>query len=227
MRFSTIIFLTLLLFCQYTKAQLTEGYNSSLSHKKQVTLNIGSQGAGAEFGYGIVPRAAARLGANFIPVTAYNVYRVTGFNSTSKASAKFNNIHLLGDFIPFKTHSGFRLVGGVAYFFKASGDLTIIPSEHYTYGDIELSEEQVGTVTASADWGGIAPYLGLGLANLFPTGHFNINFDLGTYYLGKPKARMVGTGILESNASQTGQFQTNINNYRFMPVLQLNFNYKL
>lgn len=216
-----------LLFCRHTTAQLIKSNNSSFSQQKQLTLNIGSQGAGAEFSYAFLPRVAARLGANLIPVTAYNVYRVTGFNSTSKASAKFTNLHLLGDFTPFENHKGFRIVGGIAYFFKADGHLTITPSDHYAYGDIVLTPEQVGTVTASAKWGGIAPYLGLGLARLFPVGRFNVNMDLGSYYLGRPAAHMVGTGILESNGSQTAQFQANVNNYRFMPVLQLNLNYKL
>jgi hypothetical protein len=196
-------------------------------HPKAIQLNLGTQGIGAEFRYGVLPNFDLRAGANFIPLKANDVFKISGFNSTSHVSADFYNIHLLAGYSPIKTVQWLQVVGGLAYFFKANGNVRIVPADDYTYGDLVLTEEQIGYVDLGVKWQGVAPYIGLGLARAFPKNKFNVNVDLGTYYLSKPKANIVGTGILEGNSSQTSQFQSNISDYRWLPILQVNFNYKL
>ncbi|HMI03712.1 MAG TPA: hypothetical protein VK541_14610 [Pedobacter sp.] len=199
----------------------------SIQHQKSVQLSFGTQGVGAEFNYGITRSLALSAGGNIAAIKASNIFEVSGLNSTSKVSADFYKIHLMADYTPFENLRWLRLVGGAAYFFKASGDATIYPSDDYKYGDLLLSPDQVGDVTLNIDWNGFAPYLGLGFANIFPRRSFNINFDFGTYYLDRPVATIVGTGILSGNDSQTSQLQQNVRNYRWLPVLQINFNLKL
>jgi hypothetical protein len=199
----------------------------SLLNQKSVLLNVGTQGVGAEFAYGILPELALRGGFNFIPFKANDVFKISGFNSTSNLSADFYNAHVLADYIPLKTATWLRLVGGFAYFFKAKGDIRIIPSDDYKYGDLVLTDDQIGYVDLKVNWKGLAPYLGLAFAHTFPRNKFNVNFDLGTYYLSKPKADIIGTGLLEGNSSQTSQFQSNIKDYRWLPIVQINFSYKL
>jgi len=199
----------------------------SLSHRKSIQLNVGTQGIGAEFKYGMASNLALRFGANVVPLKANNVFEISGFNSTSKVTADFYNVHLLADYVPFESISWLRLEGGLAYFFKGKGNIRITPSDNYSYGDLVLTEDQVGYVDLTVDWKGPAPYLGLGIGNIFPRKTFNVNFDLGTYYLNRPDADIIGTGILEGNSSQTGQFQSNIKNYRWLPVVQMNFTFKI
>lgn len=198
----------------------------NFTNQKSVQLNLGTQGIGAEFLYGILPKLTVRGGVNAIPLKANDIFKIEDFNSSTHASADFYNVHILADYTPFQTVSWLRLVGGFAYFFKADGKVRITPSDNYTYGDLVLSEEQVGYVDLNVDWKGVAPYLGLAFANTFPRKKFNVNFDLGAYYLTKPKADIIGTGLLEGNSSQTAQFQSNIKNYRWLPIVQVNFNYK-
>jgi hypothetical protein len=195
--------------------------------QKSVQLNIGTQGVGAEFTYGILPHLALRGGVNLIPLKANNVFEISDFNSTSKIAADFYNVHALADYTPFEQAAWFRLVGGFAYFFKAKGKVRISPADDYQYGDLVLSRDQIGYVDLNVDWKGLAPYLGIGLNSTFPKNKFNVGVDLGTYYLSKPDASIIGTGLLTGNASQTGQFQSNIKDYRWLPVVQLNFNFKL
>lgn len=196
-------------------------------HQKSVQVNIGTQGAGLELNYEIMPRTSLRLGADFVPLTANNVFKVSGFNSTSKVDANFYNAHLFADVIPFMRFSNFRLVGGFGYFLRADGNVRINPADNYTYGDIELTREQVGYIDLDIEWKGLAPYFGFALGNLYPGKRFNVGFDLGTYYLSRPDARITGTGILEGNSTQESQLESNIKNYRWLPVLQLNFNFKI
>lgn len=199
----------------------------SYVNQKSIQLNLGTQGIGAEFVYGLMPNLALRGGLNAVPFKANDIFKISDFNSTSHVSADFYNVHALADFKPFKNIEWFRLVGGVAYFFKAKGDVRVRPSDGYTYGDLVLTEDQIGYLDLKVDWKGAAPYLGIALARVFPKKRFNVNLDLGTYYLNQPKATIIGTGLLEGNSSQTGQFQSNIKDYRWLPILQLNFNLKL
>ncbi len=191
-----------------------------------IQLNVGTQGVGLAFNYEVVKTLAVRVGVNAIPVKANDVFKISGFNSTSHVSADFYNAHLLADFTPFQQLSWLRVVGGAAYFFKARGNVRIIPSDDYKYGDLTLTEDQIGYVDLNVDWKGVAPYLGIGLLRSFPKKKFNVNIDLGTYYLHKPDAQIVGTGILTGNSSQTDQFKSNIKDYRWLPILQFNFNYR-
>lgn len=220
------LLLTFLLI-YFVKTQAQESAFQSLKNQKSVQINIGTQGIGAEFFYGVLPELALRGGLNFIPIKANNVFEISDFNSNTKVAADFYNIHVLADYVPIKTAAWFRLVGGFAYFVKGKGNIDIIPSDDYQYGDLVLNEDQIGYVNLSVDWKGLAPYLGLAFAHTFPRKRFNASVDLGTYYLNKPKANIIGTGLLEGNSAQTPQFQSNIKDYRWLPVLQVNFSYKL
>jgi len=220
-------FFLILLFLLNFRANAQRGGPDSYLDQQTIQLNIGTQGIGLEYNFGVLENLAIRAGANAVPLKANDVFKISNFNSTSHVSADFYNVHALADFKPFKNISWFRLVGGAAYFFKAKGNARVMPSDGYTYGDLVLTGEQIGYVDLKIDWKGVAPYLGIGLARAFPTGKFNVNVDLGTYYLNSPKATIIGTGLLEGNSSQTDQFQANIKDYRWLPILQLNFNLKL
>jgi len=221
-----VLILVPFLISQKVNAQMDPSA-PSLLNQKSILLNVGTQGVGAEFAYGVLPELALRGGFNFIPFKANDVFKISGFNSTSNLSADFYNAHILADYVPLKKTTWFRLVGGFAYFFKAKGDIRIIPSDDYKYGDLVLTDDQIGYVDLTVNWKGLAPYLGVAFAHTFPQHKFNINFDLGTYYLNKPKADITGTGLLEGNSSQTPQFQSNIKDYRWLPIVQINFSYKL
>jgi hypothetical protein len=224
---TSVLLLILTGLCGHQASGQGTGMPPSFLHQKSVQLSFGTQGIGAEFNYGITHNLALSAGGNVAALKASNLFKISGLNSTSKVSADFYKVHLLADYTPFENLRWLRFVGGAAYFFKASGDATIYPEDRYKYGDLELSPDQIGNVTFDIDWKGLAPYLGLGFADIFPRRSFNVNFDLGTYYLDRPVANITGTGILSGNASQSGQLQQNLRNYRWLPVLQINFNLKL
>ena len=150
-----------------------------------------------------------------------------GINSNTTVTANFSNIHLLADVTPFKGFPFLRIVGGAAYFMQAKGGFEMEPTNSYKYGDLVLTPDQVGQVNMDASWKGIAPYFGLGLVKVFPRRAFNVNLDLGSYYLTSPTTSIIGTGLLDGNSSQNPQFQKNMSTYRYLPVVQLNFNFKI
>lgn len=192
-----------------------------------IQLAAGTQGVGADVRYGVAPNLSLRAGAAFIPVQANNVFSFSGFKSTNNASVRFSNIHLLADYVPFKKLQGLRLVGGAGYLYKATGGIEVLPTGNYSIGNYNLTAADLGTLNVDVSWKGIAPYLGIGLFKSFPNRLFNINLDLGTYYLSKPKSNVAGTNLLSDNYRLAPQFDNNLKSYRWLPVMQLNFNFKI
>lgn len=218
------------LLCLFMAALYASAQDMNLGtvhHQQSIQLTAGTQGVGAEFNYGLTGNLALRTGLSFAPLTMNNAFPISGLSADSKLSANFTNLHLLADFTPIKNFRFLRLVAGSAYFMQAKGSFYLQPNKNYNYGDIVLTPDQVGSVNLDADWRGIAPYAGLGLVNIFPRHGFSVNLDLGSYYLTRPRTTITGTGVLDDNSSQNAQFERNVSAYRFLPVLQLNFNFKL
>jgi hypothetical protein len=198
--------------------------SSSLLHPKQVQLHMGTQGFGLDLKYGISPKFAARIGASSsLSVGVNNVIKLEGLNADNNLTTHFTNVHLIGDFKPFRTNK-FRISTGVAYLFEASGNLLFTPTGTYHFDGMELTGEEVGNLIIDLSWKGVAPYLGIGLFKAFPKNIFNVNLDLGTYYLNAPKSKITGTNLLADNYKLEPQLNKNMSSYRFLPILQVNFN---
>lgn len=196
-------------------------------HGLSLQVEVGTQGVGADVRYGLLPRLSVRSGASFIPITANNILSLPGFQSTNNISIKFYNIHLTADFVPFKKVHGLRLVAGAAYLYKADGGISVISTGTYNYGNTTITGADVGSLNINVSWKGIAPYAGIGVFKSFPSHRFNFNLDLGTYYLNQPSTNIMGTGLLSDNTILEPQFNDNLKNYRWLPVVQLNFNFRL
>jgi len=202
------------------------GFMPGFEHKKAVAVYAGSAGFGVDFRYGFLPRLSARLGAGTTPVNVPNAFKINDFSSQINLNVNFTNVHLIADFQPFGG-SGFRLAFGMGYFVKGSTAADITPTDGSKYGNVSITAHQLGHINISADWKGVAPYLGVGFARTFPGVLFNVNVDLGTYYLSAPQTTIMATGALAGNEANNEQLQENVSNYRWLPVLQLNFNFRL
>jgi hypothetical protein len=155
-----------------------------------------------------------------------SVFGFSSFSTDNALSAKFANLHLLADYSPIRG-SSFRIVGGAGYFFRGDASVVITSADGYQIGNTNVSKDQLGSIDAAAEWKGLSPYLGVGLFRNFPGNLFNMNLDLGTYYLSSPQTSLTGTKLLSGNSSQEPQFNQNMQGYRWLPVVQLNFNFKI
>jgi len=218
-----IITSILTMLCVTVYAQQSQTKNTA---PVSVQILAGSQGLGADLKYGLLPDLSGRIGFGIIPLTINNLFSFSSFATADQLSAKFSNVHLLADYSPFKS-GRFRLVGGAAYLVKGNAQVIITPSGTYQFGSSTITQEQIGSLNARVTWKGVAPYLGIALFNSFPDRFFNINLDLGTYYLSRPGTSFTGTKMLSDNSSQAPQFNQNMQGYRWLPVIQLNFNFRL
>lgn len=186
----------------------------------------GSQGVGADVKYGFLPKLSGRLGFGIIPATVSRDFGFSGFQVAGQLASRFSNVHLLADYAPFE-NINLRLVGGAAYLVRGDANGTITPSGNYSIGSQNITSQQLGVIHADVTWKGVAPYLGISVFHGFPNRLFNINLDLGTYYLSKPGTSFTGTKLLSDNDANAQQFSQNMQGYRWLPVVQLNFNFRI
>ena len=219
-------------------AQGFAGSDSTTKQQKPVFhraigVNLGSQGLGLEVQHPLPFHMNLRLGASILPdVKTSGVYTLSSFNTRVDAgSSSFWNAHMLMDVQPFYNAKNFFrkvvLSTGAAYFPKAKASALVQFDQNYQYGDMTFSPEEVGQLNTVSSWAGFAAYGGVGINNLVSANRFNLGLNLGTYYTEAPEVRITGTNMLEGNSANSKQLQKNMSEYRWLPVLQFNFNYSL
>ncbi|WP_300599187.1 hypothetical protein [Niabella sp.] len=195
-------------------------------------IHVGTQGFGVHANYQIHPRWLAGLATSYAPY-GYTATRTLGKNAYNvKMKEALGNVQALIGWKPFAgEHSGrflrkLYINGGVAVFYKQEANATATPRDDYHYGDIIIKKEDLGKVTAAVKWEKVAPYAGLALRDVRLGGRIAFNADLGTYYLSKPEVHMTADNLLSENTTQEAAVQKNLENYRWLPVLQVGVAYK-
>lgn len=192
------------------------------SKKSAVAFNAGAMGLGLEYAQNFHPKLNGRLKVNVLPYSLSDYkYKFDGNPTIINAEVDFLNIDLLVEFLPF-TRSSFKLVGGLGYF--ANGNISALVNYDgtFTYGEIELSESEVGNIEIGFDYSGIAPYLGFGFGRAVPRRRVGFGFELGAYYTGGPMVDINATGVLTPTASENiDRLQENMDGYAFLPHIKL------
>jgi hypothetical protein len=228
----TILSLSLLLaFVTRVNAQSSVTTDSTTRSKVTLSATIATQGVGLDVKFAPIPQFAVRVGASILPIEGGGVYKVRNEPTDVDFDVKFANAHLMFDWHPFLKETGLSrkvvVTAGAGYFWEAKGDVVVSYRGTYKYGDILIPSSDLGQLYGSVEWKKVAPYLGFGFENVFPSKKFNVGFAVGTYYLGEPDATLTGTNYLSQNSSNQQQLQKNMSYYRFMPVLQVNLNFGL
>ncbi|WP_285009743.1 hypothetical protein [Pedobacter faecalis] len=203
-------------------AKSASGFKFSLENAA-VQAHAGTQGFGVAARYAFLPNLSARLGASFGSVKIEKGISFDNLSSDNTLKAEASNMHLWAEFSPI---SWLRINAGAGYFFKAEATMETIPNESVTQDGITLEPEEIGKLTTTATYKEFAPYFGLGFGRGIPQGRFNVNVDLGTYYLSAPSVTMVGTEYLADNGHNGPILERNMKDYRWLPVLQLNLTFK-
>jgi hypothetical protein len=220
------IFYFIIMFLAAQPFAYGQALDSAKTDRNPMSLQIsaGSPGIGANFRYVLNNTVGFRVGGSYAQLGFDDKINISSFNSKNRIEGKFNTVHALVELMPQKF---FRVVAGVAYLANAEAFLHFEPKDPQKFEDITLTPEEIGALDFTLDWGTVAPYFGFGFGKGIPKGKFNVNVDFGAYYLSSPKVTAVGTKLLSNNESNAAIIQNNMKDYRFMPVVQLNFNFKL
>ena len=231
-RFTILICAVLMLVGVRVNAQTdSTAVDSTKRSIYYISAHAATQGLGLEFKYSPLAKFNFRAGFSILPLKTDGVYSIKANSTDINLKAEFSNAHLMADWHPFVDKQNFAskliLTAGAAYFWQAKGDAIITYNGTSYYGEIPVTSEDLGELYGSVKWNKVAPYAGFGFENAFPKHKFNLGFALGAYYMGKPDVTLTGTKLLTKSNQNEEQLRKNMSGYRFLPVLQINFNYSL
>ncbi|MBC7567765.1 MAG: hypothetical protein H7223_12475, partial [Pedobacter sp.] len=181
---TTILSLCLLLaFFTQVNAQINPTTDSTNRSKVTLSVTIATQGVGLDVKYAPTPQFAIRGGASILPISGGGVYKVRSEPTDVDFDVNFANAHLMFDWHPFLQETGLSrkvvVTAGAGYFWEAKGDVVVSYRGTYKYGDILIPSSDLGQLYGNVEWNKVAPYLGFGFENVFPSKKFNVGFALG------------------------------------------------
>ncbi len=216
-------FLLFLFSCVFAFSQELEEETQE-KRKFAVAVNGSTLGVGGEVGMTLSQKFSLRLRGQYL-----NIDNVLGGKEEEIGGETFiidggpgsTVIDLVVDYYPFK-RSSFKLVGGLGYFINGELSFMGVNETGFSYGDLVIAAEDVGTIDFIMDYSGLSPYLGLGFGRAIPKGRVGFGFELGTYYLGEPEASIVATDMMADNVElREDRFQEDISDYRWYPFINL------
>lgn len=200
-------------------------------HNVSIGLSVGTIGPSIEVATNISKnnRFFGRLGTSYLQYQ--NLFKVD-LNSKSTINVepdlKFNQIFLAADYYPFKK-SSFHLFLGTSYIYNFNVSSFIDTDTGINIEGVEVNAEDFGEINLRIDWNKIVPFVGLGIGRVVPRRRVGFNFELGCYYMGKPKIVSNYFGVLDTtNADELIPIiERNIKDYSFLPFINFKLKFRI
>ncbi len=123
----------------------------------------------------------------------------------------------------------FFLAGGVGYSWHPYLGVVASATDKLTFSGLELTPEDVGVVALTVRWRPVVGYAGWGFGRVIPRNRWGAGFEMGVFYLGRPRVDLTYEGFLETTtlAEQMSVVEHNLRHYRYLPSLNFRLSYKL
>jgi hypothetical protein len=195
-----------------------------------LTGKIGTLGLGGELTANLSESWNARVGLNNY---SWSTTR-TESDVEYDAKLKLQTLSAIADYHPFQ--GGFRMSVGLFYN-KNRLDMVGKPTAGSTYelDGTTYTAAQVGSLTGKLDFNKTAPYLGIGWGNAVAKDtSWNFSFDLGVMLQGKPKFKLSsdsalcgsGTACNDSLVREQAQAESDLNSFKWYPVISFGASYQ-
>ncbi len=129
---------------------------------------------------------------------------------------------------PFRRGS-FFLAGGVGYTWHPYLNAVASATDKLMLSGLELTPEDVGVVDLTVRWHPVIGYAGWGFGRVIPRKRWGVGFEMGVFYLGRPRVDLHYEGFLETTTldEQVSVVERNLRKYRYLPSLNFHLAYKL
>ena len=197
-----------------------------------ITADLGTTGAGLHLVVPMESNLNGRFGANYFK---HDFEKRSGLVDY-KLDGKLATFDVLFDWYVVP-QSSFRLTGGVIYNgtrFKATG----VPSlgGNFTFNGNTYSTTDIGTLKGDVTFRRAAPYFGIGWGNaLTPNKRWNFATDIGAFWQGKARVKLVPYGCTTSAAVcgklasdvaiEEVRLQEDASDFKVYPVLRASISY--
>lgn len=205
---------------QPTTNETTPNSNDLQKGNMTIGVQVGSLGPGLQFTYTVNSKLNLRAVGSFMKLNYSTEFDESQVHTSEKIMAKTGVIGLISDWNVFNKQ-WFRLSGGVVYNFNQ-----LIDTRNYVYTKTTPSYD-VGSLTLDFTTMKVNPYLGIVLGRQNQDKKVNFLVELGTLYHGQPKVNFTGEGRIGATSEQVDVVKSNVSNYAFYPVLNLQLNVKI
>jgi hypothetical protein len=224
LRTGNVVVLMFAALCCSAPALAADGDDHGLGLSVGVTG--GTYGLGLEAGYRFNGRFGVR--ANAASYDDDETTTSSGFDIDGKA--KLESLGAAVDFYPFG--GSFRVSLGLRSNKNRFSGLGTPAGATVDVGGDTYTAAEVGVLTGSADFKKTAPTLTVGWGGKFRTGvHFGV--DLGLMAQGSPRLAAASSGTLASNPTfqsslddQLAEWQDDVKDYKYWPVIQMHLLYR-
>ncbi|WP_338875462.1 hypothetical protein WBJ53_07555 [Spirosoma sp. SC4-14] len=129
---------------------------------------------------------------------------------------------------PLKRPS-FFVAAGLGFTWHPYVDFVLTTNTNLNLGGLELTPQDVGIVRLGFRWHPVVGYLGWGFGPVSPRKRIGVGFEMGVYYLSRPRIKLDYEGFLETTNidDQVPVVERNLSNYRYLPAITISFSYTL
>lgn len=198
---------------------------SAQAEPEYVGARASTLGVGVEYAHKFTPHISGRLVAN-----SYNYG-----DDFESDDVQYNGELELGSFgglvdFRFAEDSPFFVSAGV---YKNNNQIkaTADPAQQSDIGGVPFTPEQIGILTARADFKDTAPYLGLGWR--WGAGKLGFSLEAGAYFQGSPKVSLTSNGTLANDPvyqqaleRERQDLEDELKDFKTYPVVSFGIGYK-
>jgi len=190
---------------------------------------ISTNGWGGEVKYVLNKRFTVKSSFETLSFSTDYSFNESDIDYDATFDYKTGGISLLGDF----NYTRNLYVSAGILFNDFNPKITGHAASDLEYGDITIPASKVGDFDFSIKPGmKVSPYAGLGFRAFFGEKKSVVfNTEVGMFYMGSPEIEIEATGLLAPTADpahgQKETFESQLEQYKFYPVLKLNLAVKL
>ena len=189
-----------------------------------LSLQASSSGPGLGLHTRLAQRLQVRLAYTHLPIGRTVDVEQNGLYATADTRVRLGGAALWVNWYPFG--GAFHLSGGTLAG-SPRAEAHVRPTQEYVYSDRKtFSPERVGSLSATARYSAVSPYVGAGWGDALDD-RWSLMVDLGTYYLGRPRLNLEATGLIAPTARQEARLEESLSTFRYLPVVSIALAYRL
>ncbi|MBU3011860.1 hypothetical protein KO506_10630 [Polaribacter vadi] len=195
--------------------------------KNALAISAGLPGFGVEYARKLTPHLNAKVAYHFFKLEDFEIEDVEIKSDIVDILANLDvSIVDIGiEYLPFKK-SSFKLTAGLGVLNKVNLNAVATYNEEIVFGDVIITNEDAGQIIADVTWTDVAPYVGIGFGRAIPKNRLGFGIEFGSYITSSPEIDLNATNLLENTASQKENLQKSLEDFKFIPRIQLRIAYK-
>jgi hypothetical protein len=120
-----------------------------------------------------------------------------------------------------------KILGGISFLTNPTYSFDVSVTEAVSWGSINFSPEEIGSVATTITTNKVQPFLGAGYDTFYLGKKISFAVNGGVLYQGKPHVVMTATNMLKPTETQAEKFESNLKVYQFSPFVQIVIQYNL